>query len=160
MTTFRFACLGMLLLLSSPASADASNEIESARDGLTHWISLWSPGDARNDAERMQRFDALFSDRFTALDDFTGTMLHIEGFDAYVDTWAPLVADIENWTIALDGEPSVTRHGDTVILTFQFTGSGLAPNGAAIGGTTDATHVWVRTDAGWKLAHEHLTNQD
>ena len=139
--------------------ADAETEI---RAGVDRWISLWNAGSTPIDAARFANYADLFAsgDGYLAVDDFTGEVLTLRGYQEYAETWAPVMEGFTSWSIERVGEIDVDLSADTAVTYFQFRGDGTLTDGTSVTGMTYATLVLRRAGSGWQIIHEHLTNGD
>jgi ketosteroid isomerase-like protein len=140
-------------------AATASDSEQKIREAVDAWVELWNANTDPINEDRFARYANLFAtgDEFLAVDDFTGQVLTIRGYDNYVRTWVPVMESFASWCIALVGDVRLQPLSDTYIATIKFKGDGRLKDGQEVGGYTYGTLVWHRLGDSWRLVHEHLT---
>ena len=143
--------------------ADETSDLEVVRSGVERWMSLWNAGSEPINPQRFEQYRPIFAaapHQYLAVDDFTGEVLVLRGYEEYAQTWAPVMADFARWNIVLVGDIDIDFSGDNAIAMFTFRGDGELASGEAVGGLTYATLVWRRFGDEWRIVHEHLTNAE
>jgi ketosteroid isomerase-like protein len=115
------------------------------RSALDRWIRLDPQG-----------YLDIFASEVTYFDPFTET--RVDGLDAMQVRLAPMktmespFADLRYDMI----DPTVQRHGDVALLTFNLVNFGKLPDAPErVLARWNSTEVYVRTGGTWKIIHSH-----
>ena len=141
-------------------SAEATGDAAELRRLTGLWFKAWSPGTAPWTGEELRDVFAPGDDAIRVVDDMGGRVVTFSSIRTYLDFWRPWMAEAAaEWSITPRGPIDIVIDGSLAVATFAFDATGRTPVGEAIdlSPAQYGTHVYRKTDSGWRLVHEHLT---
>ena len=146
--------------LQFQVSAKAAEDAAELRRLTAIWFEAWSPGAAPWTGERLRDVFAPGEHAISVVDDMGGRVVTFSSIQSYLDFWRPWMAEAAaEWSIAPHGPIDVVIEGSLAVVTFAFDATGRTPAGEAIdlSPAQYGTHVYRKSETGWRLVHEHLT---
>ncbi len=141
----------------APGAAEGNMDESELRALIDRWVEGWSPRDSRWTGETLRPLYAQGNQAITVFDNVAGDVVELASFDAYAAQWEPMMAPMRGWSIALERPADVTVEGDLALVSFVFAGGEDPAYSDASRLRQFGTHVYRRTNDGWKIIHEHLT---
>lgn len=100
--------------------------------------------------------------RLTALDTdalaVPGQGSRLEGWEEYASVWPRAFEAIRSFVPGPVRDLNVRREGDWVLTDFDMAGEAVLESGEAVRVFKHFTLLWIRTDAGWRILHEHVSD--
>ena len=129
------------------------------RDVIDGWLAAWSPGAEPWNGDAFRPLFKSGAGAIEVVDDLGGTTLTLDSVDAYIETWAPFMAQFSYWTIAPVGAVTLRVSDDFAVASFTFVADGRDADGHPISPAPGqhATLVLERHDDRWVIVREHLT---
>ena len=141
---------------SQTLESQASDQSQILR--LTEeWFSSWSPGKGAIDWDKMGRFFAQSPEQLLVFDDAGGSVIVLNSWDEYRNTWEPFMTKFTQLGIEPEGEIRVLVDGNLATTAFTLSGGGIDHEGNSVDFRQRGTHVWRRINGHWMIVHEHLT---
>jgi len=129
------------------------NDEATIRNLTEQWFADWSPGAAEFTGEALRSLYAQGEAEILVFDDFGGSVVEITSFQAYLDTWVPVMADFATWTITPEDEIEVTVGERLAISSFTWIGTGRLNSGESVHMRQHGTLVWQRRGEPPPLGH-------
>ena len=82
----------------------------------------------------------------------------IEGWDTYEKIWPVVFDDISNFRLVEILNFETKQQGDWTLVTFDGVGEGETTEGEPIEVFKNFTLIWTKTDDGWRIIHEHISD--
>jgi uncharacterized protein (TIGR02246 family) len=144
-TNAALATIGTLMLAA--CSHEDTTEITAHIIGLERAaLDKWNRGDP-------QGYLDTYAPEITYFDPTSANRR--DGIEAMKAYYAPIAGKVKVSRYEML-TPKVQRHGDVAILSFQLISYGAKPDGTEQAlARWNSTEVYRRTDAGWKIAHNH-----
>jgi ketosteroid isomerase-like protein len=143
------------------AAAFATTAITLADDRLPlkQWSDVWNPkGEVASfDQDRLARvYD---TSAIVAFDTNSPASTILSGWKTYSDTWVPYMKGAGFWETVSVNVVKTEVVGDFGYSAITYTAS-AQPEGTANREvyTNHATLIWKKSDNGWKIVHEHISN--
>ena len=113
-------------------------------------LDRWGNGDPSG-------FLEIYAPEVTYFD--SGTERRIDGLDAMSEYYRPITGQINIREYEMIS-PTVQRHGDTAVLSYNLRSEAAQPDGSELTIRWNSTSVYARVGSAWRMIHSHwsLTN--
>lgn len=150
----RTAALGLIVSLAIGLPAFADNHESVAKEVIALAKAQWAAGIAQD----MDKVVSYLADDYTEFNGdyptrIDGKELNASLRRAYAEGGdRQLVADMAN--------AKVQVYGDVAILTYNYIGSALSPDGRVEANLAKSTRVYAKVDGNWTLVHANFAPVD